>query len=68
MTPQSYLVTVGGAATASAGTTISRISWNWGDGTIEDHAVPTTHTYAASGSYTITVTAFQSDGKSTTKS
>ena len=47
---------------------ITRVNWNWGDGVIEDHAVPNTHTYAGAGSSTITVTAFQSDGQSTTRS
>ena len=51
-----------------AGRDITRVSWNWGDGVIEDHPVPNTHTYGGIGSYTITVTAFQSDGQSTTKS
>jgi hypothetical protein len=50
------------------GSTITRVNWNWGDGFIEDHPVPNSHTYGGVGSYTITVTAFQSDGLSTTKS
>ena len=56
--------TVGPGATGAA---ITRVNWNWGDGVIEDHAVPNTHTYAEIGSYTITVTAFQSDGQSTSR-
>jgi hypothetical protein len=67
--PQGYSVTVDGSvAPGTAGATITRVNWNWGDGVIEDHAVPNTHTYAGIGSYTITVTAFQSDGQSTTRS
>ena len=67
--PQSYLVTVeGSVGPGTSGATITRINWNWGDGVIEDHAVPNSHTYAGIGSYTITVTAFQSDGQSTTRS
>ena len=62
VTPQSYLVTVDGTVAASAGTTITRVSWDWGDGTIEDRDVPNTHTYGANGPYT--VTAYQSDGQS----
>jgi PKD repeat protein len=66
--PQGFLVTVDGSATASPGTVITRTSWDWGDGVVEGHAVPHSHTYAASGSYTITVITFQNDGQSTTKS
>ena len=63
------MVTVeGSVGPGTPGATISRVNWNWGDGVIEDHPVPNTHTYAGIGSYTITVTAFQSDGQSTTKS
>ncbi len=62
-------VTVGGTSAAgTAGTAITRIGWDWGDGTTGDHAVPDTHAYAGTGSYTITVTAYQSDGQSTTRS
>jgi hypothetical protein len=50
------------------GTTGTRVNWNWGDGTIEDHYFPATHLYSSSGTYTITVTSLQSDGLSTRKS
>jgi len=61
-------VTINGAASpGTAGTTITRIHWNWNDGYSEDHWFPATHTYASYGDYTITVTAYQSDGLSTTK-
>ena len=64
---QGLTVTVGGSATpGTEGATIMGISWNWGDGTVENAPIPNSHTYAASGSYTITVTAAQSDGLSTT--
>lgn len=67
--PGSYTVTVDGSvAPGTPGTTITRVTWNWGDGVIEDHPVPNTHTYAAIGSYTITVVASQSDTQSTTRS
>jgi hypothetical protein len=62
-------VTVNGATTpGTSGTTISRISWDWGDGSSEDHWFPASHTYASRGTYTITVTSYQSDDQSTTKS
>ncbi|MEM3408995.1 MAG: DVUA0089 family protein [Nitrososphaerota archaeon] len=50
------------------GTTITRIHWDWGDGYSEDHWFPASHTYSRAGTYTITVTSYQSDGLSTTKS
>uniref|UniRef100_A0A7C1CFC2 PKD domain-containing protein n=1 Tax=Thermofilum adornatum TaxID=1365176 RepID=A0A7C1CFC2_9CREN len=46
---------------------ITRIFWDWGDGFSEDHSFPASHTYSKPGTYTITVTAYQSDGLSTTK-
>jgi hypothetical protein len=46
---------------------ITRIHWDWGDGFSEDHSFPASHTYRKPGTYTITVTVYQSDGLSTTK-
>jgi len=61
-------VTVNGVANPGyEGVSITRIHWDWGDGSKEDHWFPTTHTYSSAGTYTITVTAYQSDGLSTTK-
>ena len=45
---------------------IVRINWDWGDGSIYDSWFPATHTYTAPGDYTVTVTAFNEDGKSST--
>lgn len=68
-TASGYTVTVDGSvAPGTPGTAITRVNWNWGDGVIEDHAVPNSHTYAGIGSYTITTVAFQSDGQTTTRS
>jgi parallel beta-helix repeat protein len=44
------------------GTYITKIHWDWSDGKPEDHWFPVTHTYGLNGNYTITVTAYQSDG------
>jgi len=61
-------VTITGQATPTTpGATITRIHWNWGDGAEEDHWFPNSHTYASDGTYTITVTAYDSNGLSTTK-
>ncbi len=69
VSPQSDSVTVEGSVSpGTAGTTITRITWDWGDGAVEDHDVPNTHTYAEAGSYAITVTAYQNDGESATRS
>jgi hypothetical protein len=61
-------VTVNGVANPGyGGASITRVHWDWGDGSKEDHWFPATHTYSSAGTYTITVTAYQSDGLSTTK-
>jgi len=60
-------VTINGVATPGyEGVSITRIRWDWGDGNSEDHWFPATHTYSRPGTYTVTVTAYQSDGLSTT--
>jgi PKD repeat protein len=46
---------------------INRMHWDWGDGFSEDHWFPASHTYSKPGTYTVTVTSYQSDGLSTTK-
>jgi PKD repeat protein len=61
-------VTVNGAANPGySGASITRINWDWGDGSSEDTWFPATHKYSSAGTYTIKVTAYQSDGLSTTK-
>lgn len=58
-------VTVNGVAKPSTpGATITHLSWNWGDGSpAEVGWFPQTHTYVQAGSYTITVTATDSNGQ-----
>jgi PKD repeat protein len=64
-----YYVTMGGGVLpGTPGTTITHVTWEWGDGIVENHAIPHSHTYTSIGTYTITVTAHQSDGQSTAKS
>jgi PKD repeat protein len=61
-------VTVNGsAALGYSGASITRIRWEWGDGSSEDSLFPATHTYSSPGAYTVTVTAYQSNGFSTSK-
>lgn len=63
-----YSVTVNGITTpGTSGATISRINWNWGDGSSGDSWFEATHSYSNSGTYTITVISYQSDGLTTTK-
>jgi PKD repeat protein len=59
-----------GTADPNTGDTIA-YSWNWGDGTaLSTGASPSAHTYAAAGSYTITLTTTDGwgDAASTTRS
>ena len=57
----------GGTRPMTQGTTITRIHWDWGDGSSENAWFPASHTYGKSGSYTVKVTSHQSDGLSTSK-
>jgi hypothetical protein len=62
-------VTINGVTLpGTPGATITRIQWDWGDGFREDRWFAASHTYSRPGTYTITVTSFQSDGLSTTRS
>jgi len=55
-------VTVGGTV-ASACSTITRLNWQWGDGVGNDQWFPAGHTYAISGTYRITATAYNNLGQ-----
>ena len=65
----SRTVTVNGDVhPGTPGATIVRKQWDWGDGSpLEDAPFPAKHTYAKDGTYTITVTAYDSNGLTTTK-
>ena len=61
-------VTINGVTNpGTSGATITRIHWEWGDGSSEDQWFPASHTYREAETYTVTVTSYQSDGLSTTK-
>jgi PKD repeat protein len=68
-TGKNLSATVYGIATpGSINATITAVRWDWGDnGTPEYHDFPYSHEYASPGSYTISITAFQSDGQVTAK-
>ena len=46
---------------------ITRLLWDWGDGTIEDQWFAGSHHYASPGLYNVTVTAFDNRGNNLTK-
>jgi len=46
---------------------ITRMSWNWGDGVVADSWFPATHRYATNGTYLVQVTAFTSTGVNRTE-
>jgi PKD repeat protein len=54
-------VTVSGTVTAT-NSAITRLNWQWGDGTSGDQWFPAMHTYTISGTYPITATAYDDLG------
>lgn len=64
-----YTSTVyGSALPGTINETISTIQWDWGDNsTPEYHEFPFSHVYSSPGTYTLSVTAFQSDGQIATE-
>ncbi len=51
----------------SLNVTITTLRWDWGDnGTMEYHEFPYSHNFHIPGTYTLSVTAFQSDGQQIT--
>ena len=59
---------LGTSIPGSVNATITSLQWDWGDNTTtEQHEFPHSHTYRSPGTYTLTITAFQSDGLNTTR-
>jgi len=46
---------------------IVKITWEWGDGSLEYQNFPASHTYTKEGNYTIKITALQDNGEITSK-
>jgi len=65
---QDFTSTVYGTVTPGfLDATITTVRWNWGDnGTLEYHEFPYSHNYRNPGTYTLSITAFQSDGQQAT--
>ena len=65
-TPQlnDFTVTVDGVVTTTNGT-ITQLHWQWGDGNSDDQWFPASHTYALTGTFPITATAYDDLGHST---
>jgi PKD repeat protein len=62
-------VTIDGVALpGTPDTFITKIQWDWGDGTTENRGFPASHTYKENGTYTVTVTCYQNDNKTAKKS
>ncbi|MBC7233808.1 MAG: PKD domain-containing protein [Chloroflexi bacterium] len=55
-------VIINGVVTSPCSDGVQRINWNWGDGTTNDSWFPAVHTYAQSGTYLVTITAYTAAG------
>jgi len=59
----------GTAAPGSVNLSMETIWWDWGDNTApESHPFPHSHVYAGPGTYTLSISAVQSDGQDVTRS
>jgi DNA integrity scanning protein DisA with diadenylate cyclase activity/PKD repeat protein len=58
----------GSATPGSGNVTLVTVRWDWGDNQMpEFHGFPYSHHYSSPGTYTLTITALQSDGQNITK-
>jgi PKD repeat protein len=60
--PGTFIVSVDGSASTSANGPILLYGWNWGDGSANTSGVTSSYTYAAAGSYVVTLTISDSLG------
>ena len=60
-------VTINGVVTSPCNDPVQRVNWDWDDGTSNDSSFPATHTYAQSGTYEVTVTAYTAAGYTATE-
>lgn len=58
-----FTVTIDGVTSTIAGT-ITQLHWQWGDGSSDDQWFPASHTYALTGTFPITATAYDDLGNS----
>jgi PKD repeat protein len=64
--PAGMATTFNAAASTAAGAPITKYQWQFGDGVVTSTSGPgTSHVYASTGSYTVTLTVTDADGTST---
>ena len=56
-------VSINGVVLPSAGDTITKLTWSWGDGSQNDSSFPGTHEYSKNGTFTVLVTASSQAGQ-----
>jgi PKD repeat protein len=65
-TTNGLAVTVDGSTSADSDGTIASYAWNYGDSKTDTGATPVPHTYAASGTYTVSLTVTDNSGGTNT--
>jgi len=61
-TPNALTVSVDGSASSDPNGSVTGYSWNWGDNSAVGTGVTATHTYAAAGTYTVSLTVTDNGG------
>ncbi|CAK0780143.1 hypothetical protein CCP4SC76_7230009 [Gammaproteobacteria bacterium] len=59
-------ISINGYVSTNSGS-ISRLSWDWGDGSTSESWFPANHHYSLNGNYSVSVTAYSSSGQSENK-
>jgi len=60
--PRLFSVCINGVTIPASGRSVTKIHWDWGDGTTEDAWFPAGHTYSKAGYYIVTVTTYDNYG------